>query len=79
MGFITLAQIGLFIDIVGVVLLFMYGLPSKYAKNNRMVWAGDISDSQKRLNKRVKIGSYSGLFFLFIGFVLQFISPYCTN
>lgn len=73
-----ISLIGLILDIIGVVLLFIYGLPSKIIPDNVVtihnVYAADDDNStteEKERNKRIKIGAYSGLSLLIIGFAFQ--------
>jgi hypothetical protein len=67
----VISSIGLLIDIAGVVLLFIYGLPSKIATPPTLLIAGNISDSSKKKNKLITRMSYVGLSLLIIGFILQ--------
>lgn len=73
----TTSQWGLISDIIGVLLLFRFGLPSKIESENGPGWAtGAESDELTKIknrNLRIKIGAYAGLFFILLGFVLQFL------
>jgi hypothetical protein len=72
-------QLGLILNIVGTVLIFFCGFPSKIEPDNSQ---GSISyaelseeDNKKRLRKNIIItfGGYFGMALLFIGFFFQFI------
>jgi hypothetical protein len=72
--------IGLILDIVGVLLLFKYGLPSKIedAEGGFVLTSeGKPKEIRERIikkNKRIYFWSHFGLFLLIIGFILQVIS-----
>lgn len=72
MNCLNLSQIGLIMDMIGVILLFMYGLPSKYKIGSNFT-DGFTSDKQKLLNRKVRIGSYTGLSLMLLGFIFQFV------
>lgn len=83
----TISSIGLIADILGVILLFMYGLPSKLIEHNIELFelntrdANEIEREDERIkkhNKRVKVGAYAGLTLILIGFILQFIGTNYT-
>ncbi len=69
---------GLFLDIIGVTLVYIYGLPSRV--NNGAVLAIETSQEYEvnrlRKNKIIKIKSWSGYVFLMTGFILQFLSNF---
>jgi hypothetical protein len=75
---LNIAQWGLIFDLIGVLLLFKYGLPSKIEDTGIHFLAGHVEgDKQKDIlkkNNRIKIGANFGLTLVFIGFVLQFIN-----
>jgi hypothetical protein len=77
---LTVSQYGLVSDIIGVILLFKYGFPSKIKSPLGVRIVGEISDEEsKRVNKsnrRVKFWGYTGLGLIIIGFVLQFIGGF---
>ena len=58
-------------DIVGVILLFIYGLPSKIIGPPKMLLEGDITNDELKKNAFVTKMSYLGLTLLIIGFILQ--------
>ncbi len=59
--------LGLSLDIVGVVMLFLFGLPPKVATQGMLALDG-ADPKQRRLYGRL---SWLALFFLVAGFVLQ--------
>ena len=64
---------GLLLDVVGVILLYMYGLPSRYPEHGMNVLCGSDEDKTKvsRTQARFKFGSRLGILLLCTGFVLQ--------
>jgi len=78
----TLTQIGLLIDVIGVLILFEFGLPSKYKHIQEDEILGlnrrpeaDI-EKEKRKNKVVMRWAYLGLGCLLLGFLFQFIGSF---
>lgn len=73
----TLSQwlicIGLALDIFGVVMLFLYGLPSRMPSADAFTW-GAPSEAE---GKRFKWKSYAGLGLLVVGFALQIVGTAC--
>lgn len=70
-------MIGLCFDITGVILLFIYGVPSEISKTGAIHLVTEQTDDEevekwKKYNKRSKIG----LTFICIGFIMQFVSSY---
>lgn len=65
---------GLLLDIAGVILLFIFGLPSKIPQSGRLLLEGDYDEKGAR---RFRIGAYAGLTLLVLGFSLQFIGTVC--
>ena len=68
-------SVGLALDIGGVILLFIYGLPepiSKTGATNLIVETQNNEDVEKW--KRYKKKSYLGLALLVLGFSLQLVS-----
>lgn len=66
---------GLVLDIIGVLLLFQYGLPSKY-KEEDVLSLGSSSEEEierAKYNRKIKIGAYTGLSLILIGFIFQLI------
>ena len=80
------AVIGLVLDIVGTILIFKYGLPSK-VKEKGSAFGGTESSDQERArlddNKRVEFWARIGLSLLIAGFIFQLIAnlPFasCSN
>lgn len=64
---------GLILDIIGVWMLFRFGLPNRYPeKGVRIVWRGEGDDEAvSQEQRRYRMCSYSGLLSLGIGFGLQ--------
>lgn len=82
----TLSQLGLLLDMIGVVLLFVFGLPSAYIENPENggnLALGSSSEDEiikvKRMNLLIKIMSFLGLIIVFAGFLLQFIGGFPTK
>ena len=63
---------GLGLDIVGVILLYRYGLPSRYPEDGiSLIWPGGDSDPKEQ--NRFKNLSRSAIILLILGFVLQIV------
>ena len=77
------SQIGLICDIVGVLILFKYGLPSPYSEQTLNQSFITIEMPAKkheervkpilRRNRIIKIWAHIGLTFLVLGFLGQFV------
>ena len=68
-------SVGLFLDIVGVFLLFRYGLPENVSQTGESFFSlADTNEEEVKKWKRYKKLSYSALVFLVVGFVLQLVS-----
>jgi hypothetical protein len=65
----TINSIGLVFDIIGVLLIYFYGLPNRSAEEVK--WESNV-DKEKQL-KRL---SLFGLIFIGFGFILQLISNF---
>ena len=67
-------SLGLALDIIGVILLFFYGLPEQINKTGAgvLTWDNDPKEAEKW--KRYKKRSYWALALLTIGFLLQIAS-----
>jgi len=68
-------SIGLIFDIVGVLFLFKYGLPSEVSKDGSIglsLQGTDLDEIRKW--KKYNILSKIGLFFILIGFAFQLFS-----
>ncbi len=59
------SSIGLILDIIGVIMLFIYGLPSKIKEQDY------IGKEETKEDIRVKKMAYIGLSFILFGFILQ--------
>jgi hypothetical protein len=74
-----LTSIGLILDILGVIMLFMYGLPSN-VKENGSGFGGSENEEQrqKRLlnNKTIKMKAQFGLGLLITGFLFQLLANF---
>jgi hypothetical protein len=71
--------IGLILDIIGVLMLFRYGLPSEIEIGDIII-ANESTDSElKRGNKnrRIKKLAYIGLSFILLGFIFQLLGAIC--
>ncbi|MEZ4968762.1 MAG: hypothetical protein R2814_03695 [Flavobacteriaceae bacterium] len=68
-------SIGLFFDIIGVVLLFKYGLPADISKDGsiRMIFQGTDHDEVNKW-KKYNFWSRFALILIIIGFALQILS-----
>ena len=68
-------SVGLALDILGVILLFLYGLPEEISKTGaRHLVLEDEEKEEVEKWKRYKKKSYLGLALLVIGFSLQLVS-----
>jgi hypothetical protein len=66
---------GLSFDIIGVILLFIYGIPSKEMYNS---FLQDHTLSEER-EKQITFRSKLGLILIILGFMLQFVGTIITN
>ena len=70
----VLSSIGLFLDIIGVIMLFKYGLPSEVSKEgNVMIVLEQTDDEQIKKWKRYNLCSKVALSIIILGFVLQIV------
>jgi hypothetical protein len=69
------STIGLILDIIGVLMLFKYGLPSKISDGDTLGIEESKEEEELRNNKNKYIikMAYFGLSFILIGFVFQLI------
>lgn len=76
----TLNSIGLFLDIVGALLLFKFGLPSDLNKNGYIYKVMEQTDFEA-VNKYKKYNFWSkiALSLIVIGFILQITSNHIKN
>ena len=70
-------SIGLFLDIVGVILLFTFGLPPQVSRGGFKTLAIGRDENQAKKWKRYKFISWIALGFLVVGFSLQIVSNFC--
>lgn len=66
-------NIGLILDIVGVIILFRYGLPSVETKNLHLLVTRHPDEKQKRQNRIAERMAKTGLYSLIAGFIFQII------
>ncbi len=71
----ALSSFGLFLDVIGVVLLFKFGLPEEVRRHGRSFLAieGENED-EKRKAEEYDFWARFGLVLLIVGFLLQLIS-----
>ena len=70
-------SVGLFFDIAGAILIFIFGLPPKIdAEGQTYLITGEINKEEKARAKKYKIFGNIGLGFLLAGFILQFVSNF---
>ncbi len=70
------SSIGLIADILGVLFLFKYGLPSKIKEHGGSILLEENSETEKeriKYNNKIERRAYYGLILLIIGFILQLI------
>ena len=73
----TINTIGLIFDIIGVLMLFKYGLPSELSKEGTVFMAFQKNDEgEKRKWKKYHFWSKVGLLSILIGFLFQIVSNY---
>lgn len=76
-----ISTIGLLFDIIGVLLLFKFGLPSKIIDSNQIlsiqIRTKDEQEAEEkrvnRHNKKVTFWAYCGLSLILLGFIFQLI------
>ena len=68
-----ITSFGLLLDIIGVVLIFLFGIPQDVRRSgaNYLVWGSDENEIKKA--KRYDLFSYGGLGLLILGFAVQII------
>ncbi len=70
------STIGLIADMIGVYLLFKYGLPSKIEESSGSIGLEESVEAEKarkQRNKKIERWSYFGLLLIFTGFFFQII------
>ena len=76
----SINSVGLFLDIIGVILLFIFGLPSRFVSDGpptNTISLGWDPDSVKQWEKqwnRYKLVSWFAVVLLVLGFALQIVS-----
>ena len=73
-------SIGLTLDMLGVVLLYMYALPSNFPEDKpSTTWTyGPPQEGDRRTKWRYRFLSCFGLALLLLGFFLQIVGTLCT-
>jgi hypothetical protein len=71
MGYKIFTSIGLIFDILGVIMLFRYGLPSRVIDAPHLILMKGLSNEEIAVNSKIRKWAYTGLIFLIIGFVGQ--------
>jgi hypothetical protein len=74
---IHLNIIGLSLDIIGVLFIYFFGLPSNFNKGDIRITEGKISNCKKLKNKAIITFSVTGITLVVIGFIIQIISQVC--
>ena len=72
----TLTIIGLIFDIIGVLMLFQYGLPSRFEPSSDSIVIEESIDDELKRNKKnrcIKILAFIGLAFICLGFIFQLL------
>jgi hypothetical protein len=69
------SSVGLILDIIGVLLLFKYGLPSKVSSAPIRVLEESTMEEQQRIikNRKIRFRANFGLSLIIFGFILQFV------
>ncbi|MXX73092.1 MAG: hypothetical protein F4Y73_14705 [Gemmatimonadetes bacterium] len=67
---------GLLLDIVGVVLLFRFGLPPDVSRDGAVVWTLGTDEGEVRKAKRFVWVSWAALGLIVTGFILQIVSTW---
>jgi len=69
-------SIGLGFDIIGVLILFKYGLPSKIHTPPKFLLEQDLTVEEIEENEKIVRWAHSGLILLILGFIFQLISNF---
>lgn len=70
------SSLGLIIDIIGVIFIFRYGLPSKVNDHGGGIGVVETDENKAnrmKQNTKIRRKAYIGFVLLLIGFVLQLI------
>jgi hypothetical protein len=71
--------IGLAFDIIGVLFLWKYGLPSPVNREGKSIAVYNVSDESVALAKRCRIMSGVGIVLICVGFIFQFASDFVSG
>jgi hypothetical protein len=74
-----LTIIGLVLDIIGVIMVFKYGLPSRVKEKGSAFGGTETSDQELKRNagnRSIEIRANVGLVFLLLGFVFQLVANF---
>lgn len=70
-------SLGLLSDVVGVVLLYFYGLPTEISRSGAIRFIAEQTDTEElRLTRRYDRWARVGLACLLLGFLLQLVSNF---
>ena len=67
---------GLFLDIIGVSLLFRFGLPPVVSKTGDIIYSIGVNEKEIQKARRYDRLSRAALYCLAVGFVLQIVSNF---
>lgn len=70
---IDFTHLGLILDIIGAILLFLFGLPSIINTPDHITTERRLSKFEKIQNKAIAILAHLGIILLILGFILQYI------
>ena len=80
MNFLDLNHVGLILNMVGTLGLFIWGLPSKIKSNNDFIVdadkTGKEADNINKFNKWLKYKANISLGLIFFGFLCQFFANF---
>lgn len=70
---------GLFMDIVGGFLIFIFGLPENINRDGAIgIVTGETDEDEKKKGRRYDFCARAGLCLLILGFALQLVSNYVS-
>ena len=72
------ASLGLILDIFGVVILFIYGLPSKFHEPPKLLLEQDLNKKEIFENVKIQYWARIGLTLLIIGFLFQLVGQWLS-
>lgn len=71
----VLAIVGLSLDMIGVILIFLFGISPRYdIEGQTYIVTGGINKKEIKKAKKFKRLSWFGLFLVFSGFLLQLLN-----